>query len=116
MFDPRVKWRDDNADIPTDSKATDWRDLLEHLRFINRKNAGMPGVVRVFLILHAEALTENHPATEWFDERHARLQHFMAQACANGITAGESTADVDPDMRSNEPCCHPGRCLREATS
>ncbi|WP_319520624.1 TetR/AcrR family transcriptional regulator [uncultured Martelella sp.] len=97
-----LEWRDDNSGIPANSAAIGWRDMLEQLQCLNRKNAGMPGVVRVFSILNAEALTENHPASDWFDERFSRIRDIMAGSFARGIAAGEITTGVDPEMIANE--------------
>ncbi|MFL1437821.1 TetR family transcriptional regulator C-terminal domain-containing protein, partial [Nocardiopsis protaetiae] len=49
-------------------------DDLDHLRDIVERNTGRPGVVRLYALLSAEGLAEDHPAHAYFTERFADLR------------------------------------------
>ena len=60
-------------------------------------NAHVPGVVRAFTVLMGEAVSEDHPAREWFERRYPRRRDNLAAALHAGIDRGEIGPDVDCD-------------------
>lgn len=48
--------------------------LFAHLVATAQRNALRPGIVQVFTVLSAESVTEDHPATEYFQERYRNLR------------------------------------------
>jgi AcrR family transcriptional regulator len=64
--------------------------LVEH-------NARQPGIVQLFSVLTGEAVTTDHPAHGWAQERYRLLVTTIATALRHGVASGELRADVDPD-------------------
>ncbi len=48
--------------------------LFAHLVATAQRNALRPGIVQVFTVLSAESVTEDHPATAYFQERYRNLR------------------------------------------
>ncbi|MDT0327909.1 TetR/AcrR family transcriptional regulator [Nocardiopsis lambiniae] len=53
---------------------------LDRLRDVVERNTGRPGVVRLYTLLSAEGLAEDHPAGDYFTERFAALRVRLADA------------------------------------
>ena len=69
--------------------------LFAHLVGTAQRNAMRPGIVQVFTVLSAESVTEDHPATAYFQERYANLRTEIdaafRQLCAQeGVTEPET--------------------------
>lgn len=79
------------------SGQPNWRQMLDNLCVVNRRNAGMPGVVRAFSILNAESLIDEHPAADWFRKRSDMVKAQFVDAIAAGVMAGEIRREVDPE-------------------
>jgi AcrR family transcriptional regulator len=79
-----------------------WRKIISGLRKQNRRNAGMPGIVKAFSILSAESLAENHPAAAWFKQRQSKFVQIMAETFKKGIEVGEISSKVKPVELSQE--------------
>ncbi|MCF2532598.1 TetR/AcrR family transcriptional regulator [Yinghuangia soli] len=62
--------------------------LVEH-------NARQPGIVQLFTVLTGEAVTTDHPAHGWAQERYRLLSTSIATALQHGVQAGELRADLD---------------------
>jgi AcrR family transcriptional regulator len=65
--------------------------LVELVEF----NTLVPGLVRAFTVLMGEAVSEEHPAREWFERRYPKRRDNIAAALRAGIDAGEIRSDVD---------------------
>ena len=78
------------ADLPTTGLA-----CLDLLPWVVDHNVDRPGVVRLFVLLSAEATGEDHPARAWFAARYQRLVAETAAGLRAGIASGEIRADVD---------------------
>lgn len=53
-------------------------DDLDHLRDVAERNVSRPGIVRLYTLLSAEGLAEDHPTHAYFAERFADLRARMA--------------------------------------
>ncbi|WP_210245266.1 TetR/AcrR family transcriptional regulator [Martelella alba] len=92
-----LAWRDRQSERSFDPDVVHWQALLDQLLAANRANAGIPDMIRVFSVLNAEGLSEDHPAHDWFRGRFDRITRMMAGAFARGIEAGEVRPDCDPE-------------------
>ncbi|NUU24434.1 MAG: TetR/AcrR family transcriptional regulator [Streptomycetaceae bacterium] len=64
--------------------------LVEH-------NARQPGIVQLFTVLTGEAVTTDHPAHGWAQERYRLLITTVGTALKHGVESGELRPDVDPE-------------------
>jgi len=60
-------------------------------------NAQTPGLVRLFTVLAAEGVDDDHPAHELFRERYRDLRRLVASRFATEQREGRIAADLDPD-------------------
>ena len=65
------------------------------LQQVVQGNADNPGLVRLYAKLTAEALTEGHPAHEYFRARYDVVRDLFAQALRQGQASGDVRNDVD---------------------
>jgi AcrR family transcriptional regulator len=72
--------------------------LVELVEF----NALVPGLVRAFTVLMGEAVGEDHPAREWFEQRYPRRRDNIAAALRAGLDTGEIRQDADTDAVAAE--------------
>ena len=71
--------------------------LFAHLVATAQRNALRPGIVQVYTVLSAEAVTDDHPARTYFEDRYGVLRHEIDDAfrelCAQeDITEPETIA------------------------
>lgn len=66
-------------------------DFLRHLVDTAHRNAEREGIVRLYTVLSAESVTDNHPAQSYFRDRYAGLRAFVADALreACGLSADD---------------------------
>lgn len=55
-------------------------DFLHHLVDTAHRNAEREGIVRLYTVLSAESVTDDHPAQTYFGDRYAGLRAFVADA------------------------------------
>ncbi|MTE23939.1 TetR/AcrR family transcriptional regulator [Microbacterium sp. ZXX196] len=72
-------------------------DPLDGLLRVVAHNATVPGLVRLYTQLSAEAADPDHPAHPYFAERFRRLTELSAAALRRGQEDGTIRADLDPD-------------------
>lgn len=89
-----LAWRDAETDQVQDIHIASWKQYLQGLVEVVRRNMRMVEVIRVFAVLNTESLTRNHPAEAWFVERTASLRKRFASVIAHAVEAGEIRADV----------------------
>jgi AcrR family transcriptional regulator len=82
--------RDDVAHL-ADQHIPGGPALFAHLVATAQRNALRPGIVQVFTVLSAESVTEDHPATAYFQERYSNLRTevdaaFRALCTQEGVT------------------------------
>ncbi|MEW2162337.1 TetR/AcrR family transcriptional regulator [Streptomyces sp. NPDC007084] len=91
--------------------ATDIADLgpqrprglafLRHLVDTTRNNAEREGIVRLYTVLSAESVTDDHPAQPYFRNRYAGLRAFVAEALTEACELGEVREDVNVTAAAN---------------
>jgi AcrR family transcriptional regulator len=72
--------------------------ILDALLVLAAKNADSPGLVRLFTILAAESVDDDHPGHDWFVQRYRRSRGFVAERLSEEQRAGLIRDDVDPDL------------------
>lgn len=60
-------------------------------------NARTPGLVRLFTVLAAESVDDDHPAHEGFRERYRSLRELVTSRFLTEQREGRLAADVDPE-------------------
>ncbi|MEU6482406.1 helix-turn-helix domain-containing protein [Streptomyces sp. NPDC046887] len=55
-------------------------EFLRHLVDTALRNAEREGIVRLYAVLSAESVTDNHPAQDYFRDRYTGLRGFVADA------------------------------------
>lgn len=90
-----LRYRDESdvAELPTRHIPTGI-DLFRHLVKTAFANAQRGGIVQAYAVLSAEAVTDDHPARTYFEERYATLRVEVADAflevCENqGVDVSE---------------------------
>jgi AcrR family transcriptional regulator len=72
--------------------------ILDALLVLAAKNADSPGLVRLFTILAAESVDDDHPGHDWFVQRYRRSRGFVAERLSEEQRVGLIRDDVDPDL------------------
>ena len=76
--------------------------LAEHDGFLDallglcRENEARPGLVRLFTILAAESVDDDHPAHDWMVERYRTLRERFARRLGAAQRDGLVAAELDP--------------------
>jgi AcrR family transcriptional regulator len=75
--------------------------FLRHLVETARHNARREGIVRLYTVLSAESVTDDHPAQAYFRDRYAGLRSMVAEALTEACARGEVRGDLDEqDIRT----------------
>ena len=69
-------------------------DLFRHLVTTARLNADRPGIVQAFAVLSAEAVTDDHPAKEYFTARYQSLREEVGEALREVCTEDDPPDDA----------------------
>ncbi|MEV0173690.1 TetR/AcrR family transcriptional regulator [Streptomyces sp. NPDC050803] len=71
-------------------------DFLRHLVDTAHRNAEREGIVRLYTVLSAESVTEDHPARDYFRDRYTGLRAFVADALreACGLAPEDERAET----------------------
>jgi len=72
-------------------------ELLEHLDEIVEENETNRADVRLFSVLLAESVAEDHPSHEYFATRYRRARMLLADSLGDAQARGVIRADVDCD-------------------
>jgi hypothetical protein len=67
-----------------------------------RQNEERPGIVRLFTILAAESVDDDHPAHDWFLARYGDRRSVLVDRLANAQREGTVDADLDPDAVASQ--------------
>jgi AcrR family transcriptional regulator len=73
---------------------------LEALAQLVEHNQRVPGLVQLFTVLSAEAVTVDHPAHTWARNRYRRVRGILADALRSGIESGDLRAGLDPEVQA----------------
>jgi AcrR family transcriptional regulator len=76
--------------------AANNRDLIATMRAYVRASVGNRGLIRMLLVLAAEAMDTEHPAHEFFVERYRRTRAGIERRIAEEQAAGRMIDDVPP--------------------
>jgi len=60
-------------------------------------NARTPGLVRLFAVLAAEGVDDDHPANQFFIDRYRHLRELAGARFADEQREGRLAADIDPE-------------------
>lgn len=77
-------------------------DALRRLTQLVEHNTHAPGLVRLFTVLTAEAVTTNHPAHDWAARRYRTIWNALADSLRAGIADGTIRPDVDPTATARQ--------------
>ncbi|MYS82402.1 TetR/AcrR family transcriptional regulator [Embleya scabrispora] len=69
---------------------------LDKLAELAEHNRNIPGLVQLFTVLTGEAVTTDHPAHGWAQDRYAMLRSGITASLEAGRASGELRADIDP--------------------
>lgn len=72
-------------------------EALRALTALVAHNARQPGIVQLFTVLTGEAVTTDHPAHAWAQERYRVLATSISTALRHAVESGELRADLDPE-------------------
>jgi AcrR family transcriptional regulator len=72
-------------------------DVLEAILSVCKETAARPGLARLFTMLAAESLVEDHPGHEWFVKRFRRARDLVARHLSERQAAGWMSSDIDAD-------------------
>ena len=77
------------------------RDLLQHLVDTMALNMTRPVTTQMYAVLSTEAVTDAHPARQWFLDRYQRLRALIAAAIIDGASDGDIEAPADVDVTAS---------------
>jgi AcrR family transcriptional regulator len=72
--------------------------ILDALLVLAAKNADTPGLVRLFTMLAAESVEDDHPGHDWFVNRYRESRAFVAERLIEEQRVGLIRDDVDTDL------------------
>lgn len=70
-------------------------DMLKHLVRTAAQNQARPGIVQTYAVLSAEAVTTDHPASEWFRSRYAGLRRMIFSALKDSLPSTSAVTDAE---------------------
>jgi AcrR family transcriptional regulator len=76
--------------------------VLDVLLALCRQNEERPGIVRLFTILAAESVDDDHPAHHWFLARYGGRRAVLADRLSNAQREGTIDAHLDPDSVASQ--------------
>jgi AcrR family transcriptional regulator len=97
-----LKLRDQHDDERIGQARAAHTNAHDMLLELCRQNADRPGIVRLFTILAAESVDEDHPAHAWFLERYRERRRQVAQGLAAEQREGRIDASLDVDALATE--------------
>lgn len=89
---------EDNAERAVELFAANNRDLIATMRAYVRSSVDNRGLIRMLLVLAAEAMDADHPAHEFFVERYRQTRAGLEQRIADEQAAGRMN-DAIPARR-----------------
>jgi AcrR family transcriptional regulator len=89
-----LRLRDQHDDERVEQARAAHTNAHDVLVELCRQNADRPGIVRLFTILAAESVDEDHPAHAWFFDRYTERRRQVAAA----LVAEQCDGSVDPAL------------------
>jgi len=97
-----LKLRDQHDDERIAEARAAHAHVLDVLLELCRQNEERPGIVRLFTILAAESVDDDHPAHDWFLARYGDRRSVLVDRLANAQREGTVDADLDPDAVASQ--------------
>ena len=97
-----LKLRDQHDDERIAEARAAHAHVLDVLLALCRQNEERPGIVRLFTILAAESVDDDHPAHDWFLARYSERRRVLADRLANAQREGTVDADLDPESVASQ--------------
>jgi AcrR family transcriptional regulator len=97
-----LKLRDQHDDERIAEARAAHAHVLDVVLELCRQNEERPGIVRLFTILAAESVDDDHPAHAWFLARYGDRRAVLVDRLANAQREGTVDADLDPDAVASQ--------------
>ena len=97
-----LKLRDQHDDERIAEARAAHAHVLDVLLELCRQNEERPGIVRLFTILAAESVDDDHPAHDWFLARYCERRAILVDRLANAQREGTVDADLDPESVASQ--------------
>jgi AcrR family transcriptional regulator len=97
-----LKLRDQHDDERIAEARAAHAHVLDVLLELCRQNEERPGIVRLFTILAAESVDDDHPAHDWFLARYGDRRGVLVDRLANAQREGTVDADLEPDAVASQ--------------
>ena len=91
-----LKLRDQHDDERIAEARAAHAHVLDVLLELCRQNEERPGIVRLFTILAAESVDDDHPAHAWFLARYGERRRVLVERLSDAQREGTVDADLDP--------------------
>ena len=91
-----LKLRDQHDDERIAEARAAHAHVLDVLLTLCRQNEERPGIVRLFTILAAESLDDDHPAHDWFLARYGERRAILVDRLGSAQREGTIDAGLDP--------------------
>jgi AcrR family transcriptional regulator len=92
-----LRYREDQGLEQVARALEEHHDYAEALLELCAANTQTPGLVRLFTVLAAEGVDDDHPAHELFRERYRDLRRIVGSRFATEQREGRIAADLDPE-------------------
>ena len=76
--------------------------VLRGMVRLAQRNEERPGIVRLFVVLSAEATTHDHPAHDYFVQHYDRIVDGTTRAAESAQRSGDMRPDIDPHAFATE--------------
>ncbi len=73
-----------------------WGPFFQGLRALAERNASNTLLTKLFTVMSAESLTDDHPAQDWFAARSRLALEIFSRFFRDGIDRGEIRKEVEP--------------------
>jgi AcrR family transcriptional regulator len=97
-----LKLRDQHDDERIAEARAAHAHVLDLVLELCRQNEERPGIVRLFTILAAESVDDDHPAHDWFLARYGDRRRQLADGLANAQREGIVDTGLDPQAVASQ--------------
>jgi AcrR family transcriptional regulator len=97
-----LKLRDQHDDERIAQARAAHAHAIDVLLELCRQNEERPGIVRLFTILAAESVDDDHPAHDWFLDRYRERRRVVAERLAGEQREGHVDPDLDAEMVASQ--------------
>jgi AcrR family transcriptional regulator len=97
-----LKLRDQHDDERIAEARAAHAHVLDVVLELCRQNEERPGIVRLFTILAAESVDDDHPAHDWFLGRYSERRSVLVDRLAHAQRDGTVATDLDPDAVASQ--------------